>query len=387
MELLKMIATEKNVLLYRPDLNFITGSVTATILFQQLIYWDDKNDHKAFYKFISPCNHRLYRDDDSWIEELSMSKKEFQTAYKKLENLGLVEKKINIDRVTFYRLNAEKVEEELRKLFSNLEELKKRRRELLKKSAGISAKTNPINSVSAKRDLPKNPFEESDNFEDKKSAKNMQKTTENTSQSPKSSVSAKRDLPKQTKGTYAGAKGDLVYSKSFDTETTTETTTDIIKKIKQKSPSFYTQIDSMLNNYNNINLNAFFEWLEYRNINNILVATKILQMLNRYEKQVQQKMVDNSIMGEYKSLFEIQEPSTNKNLNRQEHSNSTNPILIFTQEYEKSQRLDYAYLEASKGLSYKEIDKLDDFKKEFELKLIEERINNRAAKHSKISQL
>ena len=346
MELLKMIATEKNVLLYRPDLNFITGSVTATILFQQLIYWDDKNDHKAFYKFISPCNHRLYRDDDSWIEELSMSKKEFQTAYKKLENLGLVEKKINIDRVTFYRLNAEKVEEELRKLFSNLEELKKRRRELLRKNAGISAKANPINSVSAKR-----------------------------------------DLPKQTKGTYAGAKGDLDYSKSFDTETTTETTTYIIKKIKQKSPSFYTQINSMLNNYNNINLNAFFEWLEYRNINNILVATKILQMLNRYEKQVQQKMVDNSIMGEYKSLFEIQEPSTNKNLNRQEHSNSTNPILIFTQEYEKSQRLDYAYLEASKGLSYKEIDKLDDFKKEFELKLIEERINSRAAKHSKISQL
>ncbi len=106
MSLLNILAQDKDIITYRKELNVITGSVTATILLQQLIYWDNKNDHKPFYKFIEPCNNEKYTDGDSWTEELGFSKYEFTTAYKKLESLGIVSKKKNMMNVTFYALNS-----------------------------------------------------------------------------------------------------------------------------------------------------------------------------------------------------------------------------------------------------------------------------------------
>ena len=39
---------------------------------------------KWFYKFNGSCNHSLYREGDSWEEELGFSEKEFKTVKKNL---------------------------------------------------------------------------------------------------------------------------------------------------------------------------------------------------------------------------------------------------------------------------------------------------------------
>ena len=64
-----------NVLIYRKDLNAITGGVIGSIMLGQLIYWAAKNDYKPFYKFIQPCGHALYKEGDSWAEELGIDDK------------------------------------------------------------------------------------------------------------------------------------------------------------------------------------------------------------------------------------------------------------------------------------------------------------------------
>jgi hypothetical protein len=58
------------------------------------------------------------------------------------------------------------------------------------------------------------------------------------------------------------------------------------------------------NEYANINQNAFNEWIVYKKYKNKGAITKTLNMLNKYDFQTQQEMVDKSIMNEYKGLFE-----------------------------------------------------------------------------------
>jgi len=105
--LLQVLADDKNLIVYRKELNKLTGSVTATILLQQLIFHASNNSYKPFYKFIEKpsSSHELYRNGDSWTEELGFTKYEFRTAYKKLEELGIVSKKTTMTRVTYYTLN------------------------------------------------------------------------------------------------------------------------------------------------------------------------------------------------------------------------------------------------------------------------------------------
>jgi len=119
MSILQILAKDKEVLIYRKELKHITYSVTATILLQQIIYWWQKNGKKEFYKFIEPAKHNLYRDGDSWTEELGFSKKEFQIAFKKLENLGVVKKRITRDRVTFYSLSEDKLLKKLDEVYGS----------------------------------------------------------------------------------------------------------------------------------------------------------------------------------------------------------------------------------------------------------------------------
>ena len=103
---------------YRPQYNFITGKVTASILLQQINYWWHKNERKPFYKFRAPCKHDEYREGDSWTEELGMSKSEFDTALqaigakitKGVKKSELLKENIVIywtdsNRLTWYQLN------------------------------------------------------------------------------------------------------------------------------------------------------------------------------------------------------------------------------------------------------------------------------------------
>ena len=69
---------------YIKELRNIAGGVTASILMQQLDYWFAKSNGKPFYKFKSPCEHKMYKKGDSFTEELGFSIDEFTTAFFKI---------------------------------------------------------------------------------------------------------------------------------------------------------------------------------------------------------------------------------------------------------------------------------------------------------------
>lgn len=89
MSLINAINGSNRVIAYRPEFRDVFPnkrlSATSTILFQQILFRfkpDKSKQGEPFYKFKEPCEHRLYRDGDSWCEELGFTKKEFDTALK-----------------------------------------------------------------------------------------------------------------------------------------------------------------------------------------------------------------------------------------------------------------------------------------------------------------
>lgn len=53
---------------------------TAASLLNKLLYWFEKYQD-GFYKFMEPCNHKLYRQGDSWTEEMGMARRTFTRAF------------------------------------------------------------------------------------------------------------------------------------------------------------------------------------------------------------------------------------------------------------------------------------------------------------------
>ena len=63
---------------YRPSLNQLTGSMSGSILLQQIVYrWLGKGK-RPFSKFMAPCPKAL--PGDSWLEELGFTRHQFLTA-------------------------------------------------------------------------------------------------------------------------------------------------------------------------------------------------------------------------------------------------------------------------------------------------------------------
>jgi hypothetical protein len=81
---LNLLAEDNDTIPYRKSLRRIAGSVTATILLQQIVWRAKHHKWEAFYKFKSPCKHELYREGDSWTEELGFSIEEFDAAIKRI---------------------------------------------------------------------------------------------------------------------------------------------------------------------------------------------------------------------------------------------------------------------------------------------------------------
>ncbi len=104
-------ATSKDgaIIPYRPELGVCLGSMPAAIILVQAMYWYTNNGNKPFYKFRSPCDHKLYKEGDSWTEELGISVKVFDYAWKKLESLGLVSKAVTQDRITYHDIDCDAV--------------------------------------------------------------------------------------------------------------------------------------------------------------------------------------------------------------------------------------------------------------------------------------
>ena len=81
---LTLLADDLEFIPYRRTFRKITGSFGAAILLQQILYRAKGNGFRPFYKFRSPCSNMLYRNGDSWVEELACSADEFDTALKRI---------------------------------------------------------------------------------------------------------------------------------------------------------------------------------------------------------------------------------------------------------------------------------------------------------------
>lgn len=129
-----------NTIPYYPELGKKLGGITPAILMRQLEYWFDKNKYKNFYKFLEPCDNGSYKDGDSWIEEIGISKAEFRNAFSKIGIVYKSKKEFKeaedkfqgkpycsyIDRMerrTYYIRNHEKVKEILKAVTSEDVEL------------------------------------------------------------------------------------------------------------------------------------------------------------------------------------------------------------------------------------------------------------------------
>jgi hypothetical protein len=65
---------------YYPEFKRVFGSDKAAIIFERLEYWSQKYE-AGFWKFFEPCKHPLYRQGDSWEEEIGFSRKVFTKVF------------------------------------------------------------------------------------------------------------------------------------------------------------------------------------------------------------------------------------------------------------------------------------------------------------------
>jgi len=68
---------------YSPIVAQATGSIKTAILLDRMEYWFKVKSWKGeFHKFMEPCDNTLYREGDSWTEELGMSSRSITNALK-----------------------------------------------------------------------------------------------------------------------------------------------------------------------------------------------------------------------------------------------------------------------------------------------------------------
>lgn len=139
---MELFNDEQNKVIYDKRLALMTGSVNAAILLQQIIYWSSKKEWNKFFKFTQPCTHELYKDGDSWCEELGLSPKEFETAIKcigykfgKSKNIltkesALVNYYTDNNRITWYSFNIDLFNKLIKAFY------------LVNQQSGITKKTN-----------------------------------------------------------------------------------------------------------------------------------------------------------------------------------------------------------------------------------------------------
>jgi len=80
-DLLSFLAEDGEVLIYRPRLRRLTGSVTSAIFLGRVVFWRYKMK-RPFYKFREPPGkgHPAYKEGDSWAEELGFGTRELRSA-------------------------------------------------------------------------------------------------------------------------------------------------------------------------------------------------------------------------------------------------------------------------------------------------------------------
>lgn len=120
MAYIDVLIHDKNLILYRPELNKITGNPLATLMLCQIIYWSCKFEHKEFYKNIYKANSRARRNKQkSWQDELGFNRYQTEKSINILIRKNLIEvRKENSSHNTYVKLNIEFLEELLRTVYT-----------------------------------------------------------------------------------------------------------------------------------------------------------------------------------------------------------------------------------------------------------------------------
>ncbi|HDR1420319.1 TPA: DNA replication protein [Pasteurella multocida] len=90
---------------YRPALAKLFGGVTAEIFFEQIFYWQDKAENQEL---------GVYKTQAELEEETGLSRKEQETARKKLREIGvLIETHKRLEHRIYFNIDMEKLDEVL----------------------------------------------------------------------------------------------------------------------------------------------------------------------------------------------------------------------------------------------------------------------------------
>lgn len=90
---------------YRPALAKLFGGVTAEIFFEQIFYWQDKAENQEL---------GVYKTQADLEEETGLSRKEQETARKKLREIGvLIETHKRLEHRIYFKINMERLDEVL----------------------------------------------------------------------------------------------------------------------------------------------------------------------------------------------------------------------------------------------------------------------------------
>lgn len=143
MSLLNILAHDKNVILYRPELNKITGNPLATILLSQIIYWSRKYGHEEFYKNIFVSNKKAKENNQkSWSEELGFSRRQIETAFDALKRKSLISVRVNtLEHNTYVKIDKKQLNEELKTVYDDSRSQKSS--ECTKRTIGVDRNGQP----------------------------------------------------------------------------------------------------------------------------------------------------------------------------------------------------------------------------------------------------
>jgi hypothetical protein len=102
---------------YRPKLAKLFGGVTVEIFFEQIFYWQDKADPEF----------GVYKTQEDLEEETGLSRREQETARKKLRNLGiLIETHKRLEHKIYYKIDTAALDRFLQQSFANAQNVQSR---------------------------------------------------------------------------------------------------------------------------------------------------------------------------------------------------------------------------------------------------------------------
>lgn len=257
----KIIAQDKNIIPYRKELNEISGGALESIFLAQILYWFEQSGGE-FYKFREPCEHELYKEGDSWTEELGFSVKTIDRMIKKFKEKGFISTRKTINRLTFYRVNVEVINECLSSIYE-------------------------VKNIKAKKE--KNHISQTIEYETDKLASSSGQTSNYGAVKLASSIKNNN------------------YSSRDYSEITSEITSENLTPTPFKNPQ---GLEAKNENeaFKNLNLEAFSKWVKYCEQKGFKIVgiqfDELKKHLCKFDQNKQEQIISYSIANGYKGLYE-----------------------------------------------------------------------------------